>query len=316
MQSFKKNFYLILVTIKECEMAKKKSKGKKSSKGDVNSKKGASSKKKGGSKKASVRSPNLRSDRDIAMAFATKVYEKFDKVVKAVVLFGSSTKNTASSSSDVDIIIIIDDVSIDWDQELIAWYREELSKLAAKNRYKKEIHITTTKLSAWWSDLMKGDPTIVNIVRYGETLIDVAGFFKPIKALLQQGRIQSTPEAIYMALQRAPQHFQRSKLSSLKAIEGLFWCMVDSSQAALMASKVMPPSPEHIPMELKRTFVDKKMLKEKYVKDFREMLGLHKEIAHGKINELKGGVIAEWQDKTEEYMRVMAKLVNDLISRR
>ena len=63
------------------------------------------------------------------MAFATKVYEKFDKVVKAVVLFGSSTKNTASSSSDVDIIIIIDDVSIDWDQELIAWFgREETTE--------------------------------------------------------------------------------------------------------------------------------------------------------------------------------------------
>ena len=291
-------------------MVKKKSSSKKGSK------EAKSSKRKSSVKKASVKNPNLRSDRDIAMNFAGKVYDKFDKVVKAVILFGSSAKNTASSASDVDIIIIIDDVSIDWDQELIAWYREELSKLAAKNRYKKEIHITTTKLSAWWSDLMKGDPTIINIVRYGETLIDVGGFFKPIKALLQQGRIQSTPEAIYMALQRAPQHFQRSKLSSLKAIEGLFWCMVDSSQAALMAMNVMPPSPEHIPMELKRTFVDKKMLKDKYVKEFREMLVLHKEIAHGKMTELKGGVIAEWQDKTEDYMRVMAKLVNGLISRR
>jgi len=285
-------------------MAKKKS-----------SKSSKKSKKESSSDKPSITKPNLKSDRDIAMDFAVKIYEKFDKIVKSVVLFGSSTKNTAVAASDIDIIIVIDDVSIDWDQELIAWYREELGKLAAKNRYRKEIHITTTKLSSWWSDLMKGDPTIVNIVRYGDPLIDAAGFFLPIKALLQQGRIQSTPEAIYMALQRAPQHFQRSKLSSLKAIEGVFWCMVDSAQAALMAARVMPPSPEHIPMELKKAFVDKKMLDDRYVTDFRNLLTLHKDIAHGEVLELKGGVIAEWQDRTEEFMRVMAKLVNDLVGR-
>jgi len=287
-------------------MAKKKYKKSSKTKKKV-------SKSESSSVRPSVRKPNLGTDRDIAMDFATRVYEKFDKVVKAIVLFGSSTKNMATSSSDVDIVIVIDDVSIDWDQELIAWYREELSKLAIKHRYKKEIHITTTKLSSWWSDLMKGDPTIINIIRYGDPLIDVAGFFLPIKALLQQGRIQSTPEAIYMALQRAPQHFARSKLSSLKAIEGLFWCMVDSSQAALMAVRIMPPSPEHIPMELTKAFVEKKMLKDKYVKDFRELLVLHKEIAHGKVTELKGGMIAEWQDRTEEFMRVMAKIVNDVV---
>ena len=152
-------------------MVKKKSNKKKSSK------------KKSSIKKGSVTKPNLTNERDIAMNFATKIYEKFDKLVKAVVLFGSSAKNTATSDSDIDIILIIDDVSINWDQELIAWYREELGKISMANRYKKEIHITTTKISTWWSDLMKGDPTVINIVRYGESLIDVGGFFNPIKAL-------------------------------------------------------------------------------------------------------------------------------------
>ena len=283
-------------------MVKKKSNKKKNSQ------------KKSSIKKGSITKPNLTSERDIAMDFATKIYEKFDKLVKAAVLFGSSAKNTATSDSDIDIILIIDDVSINWDQELIAWYREELGKISMDNRYKKEIHITTTKISTWWSDLMKGDPTVINIVRYGESLIDVGGFFNPIKALLLQGRIHSTPEAIYMALQRAPQHFQRSKIASLNSIEGLFWCMVDSSQAALMAAKIMPPSPEHIPSELNQAFVERGLLKSKYILQFKDLLLLHKNITHGRIFELKGGVIADWQDKTEEYMRVMTKLVDDLIS--
>ena len=264
-------------------------------------------------KQGSARKPNLSSDRDIAMDFAIKVYERFDKLIKGIVLFGSSAKNTASSSSDIDIIIIIDDASVDWDQELIAWYREELGKLASSNIYKKDLHITTTKITTWWSDLMKGDPTIINILRYGEALIDVGGFFNPIKALLLQGRIQSTHEAIYMALQRAPTHFQRSRIAILNSIEGLFWCMVDSSQAALMAARIMPPSPEHIPLTLKETFVDKNMLNVKYVSWFRDLLVLHKQISHGDINDVKGSQIEEWQNKTEEFLRVMAKLVSDVI---
>ena len=90
--------------------------------------------------------------------------------------------------------------------------------------------------------------------------------------------------------------------------------MVDSSQAALMAAKIMPPSPEHIPSELNRAFVEKGLLKSKYILQFKDLLLLHKNIAHGRIFELKGGLIADWQDKTEEYMRVMTKLVDDLIS--
>ena len=60
-------------------MAKKKSKKSSKTKKKV-------SKSESSSVRPSVRKPNLGTDRDIAMDFATKVYEKFDKVVKAIVL--------------------------------------------------------------------------------------------------------------------------------------------------------------------------------------------------------------------------------------
>ncbi len=258
---------------------------------------------------------DLRDDREIAMDFAARVYEKFDKLIKAIVLFGSSVKNTSTSSSDIDIVIIADDAVVKWDQELIAWYREELSKIAASNKYRKEIHITTTRITSWWSDLLKGDPTVMNILRYGETLIDVGGFFDPLKTLLIEGRIRSTPEAIYNALERAPMHFQRSKLAELGGIEGLFWAMVDSSQAALMASNINPPSPEQISLNLKETFVDKGLLKIKYVVWYRDLYVLHKKISHGEIMNIKGQEIDDWQEKTLEFIQVMVKLVNDQIDR-
>src|SRR3989344_5040143 len=161
---------------------------------------------------------NLRNERDIAMDFAQKAYMKFDKMIKSIVLFGSSAKATNVPGSDIDIIIIIDDAAIRFDEKLITW----------------------------WEDLVRGDPTVINIIRYGDVLIDFGGFFNPLKILLQEGRIKPTPEAIYTALQRAPDHFRRSKIAELNTIEGLFWAMVDSAQAALMSNHIMPPSPEHI----------------------------------------------------------------------
>jgi len=237
----------------------------------------------------------LKRETEIAMDFATKVYQKFNKMVKSVILFGSSVKQTAVAGSDIDIVIIIDDVSIDWDQELIAWYREELEKILKSNPYNRELHINTIKLSTWWEDLMKGDPVVIN------------------EFLLVKGKIKSTPEAIYNSLKRAPLHFSRSKVAELNAIEGLYWAMVDSAHAALIAANCLPPSPEHIPINLKEAFVDTGKLKMKYVTDYRDLHFLHKKIAHGEVTDLKGVEIDNWQAKTEAFMQVMTQLVKDIV---
>jgi len=255
----------------------------------------------------------LVGERDIALDFAAKVYKKFDNTIKSIILFGSSAKQISTSDSDIDIVVIIDDVSIKWDEELIAWYREELGKVIMGNPYKKSLHINTVKLSTWWGDLINGDPVVINIIRYGDPLIDFGGFFTPLKVLLQDGKIKSTPEAIYTLLQRAPNHMARTRLSMLSAIDGLYWAMVDSAHAALIAAKVMPPSPEHIPEILTEEFVDKKILKSKYVDDYKKLHFLAKDIVHGKVVNVSGEEIDDFMKKTDEFVGEMAKLVDLLI---
>jgi len=256
----------------------------------------------------------IKNEHDIAMDFALKVYKKFEKSIKSIVLFGSTAKQTNVPGSDIDIVIVIDDVSINWDQELIAWYREELNKILRANPYQKGLHINTIKLSTWWQDLLRGDPVVINVLRYGEALVDLAGFFEPLKFLLINGKIKPTPESVYTTLQRAPLHLQRSNAAELNSIEGLYWCMVDSAQAALMAANVSPPSPEHIPRELEETFYSKGMLNKKYIAWYRDLLMLHKKVVHGEIKELKGVEIDDWQSRTQEFLDIMVKLVKSIVS--
>lgn len=254
-------------------------------------------------------------ERDIAMDFATKAYSQFERLIKAVILFGSSAKKVSTPDSDIDLILIIDDVSVKWDEETIAFYREELGKVIQKNPYRKSLHINTVKLSTWWQDLVKGDPIVINVIRYGDPLIDQGGFFIPLKALLEQGKIKSTPEAIYTLLQRAPTHLARSRSALLAAIDGYYWACVDSAHAAIMASGLLPASPEHVAQMLTEQFVDKKMLKSKYVDYYEKIHSVAKEIVHGKRVEIDTDELDTFRDQADEFVREMARIVEEFIEK-
>ena len=276
-------------------------------------------KRKSPKKKSKVRTVpetmKIVAEQDIALDFGTKIYKEFDKMIKSIVLSGSSAKKTATPDSDIDIIVILDGVSIKWDEELIAWYREELGKIIQANPYRKSLHVNSVKLSTWWDDLIKGDPIIVNILRYGNAIIDFGGFFSPLKVLLKQGKIKSTPEAIYTLLQRAPNHMGRTKLALLSAVDGLYWACVDSAHAALIAAKVTPPSPEHIPDILTEIFVKQKLLDKKHVQHYTKLHASAKEIVYGKRVQVSGEEIDSWILKTDEFIGVMAELVDEIIGK-
>jgi len=255
----------------------------------------------------------LKTSRDIATDFAEKIVQKFDRLVKAVVLFGSTAKNQNTSGSDIDIIVVVDDATIKFDDMFIMWYREELGKLVQQNPYKRDIHINTVKLTTFWEDLISGDPTIINVIRYGQVLIDVGGFFNPLKILLQDGKIRPTPESIHTVLNRVPGHIMRSRLAELASIEGCYWAFVESAQAILMAIKVLPPSPEHIPFLLKENFVDKKLLKMYHIKDFKEVYELHRRIVHGEIKNIDGKTIDIYQEKSADFFKRCVKLLNEIL---
>ncbi len=261
-------------------------------------------------------SSRFRTDKEVAMDFATKVQRKFDHLIKATILFGSQTTGDVKPGSDIDLIIILDDASINWDMELTAWYREELGKLIAEQNYGRDLHINTIRLTTWWQDLMRGDAVVLNIIRQGQVLIDIGGFFSPIKSLMMQGKIHSTPEAVYAALQRSPYHLTRSKMALLGSLEGVYWCMVEAAQAALITLGKLPPSPEHVTKMLHENFVETGVLKSEFVKWYNDIFILHKKIAHGEIRMVKAQDIENWQNRAEAFMKKMVDIIDRLIEAR
>jgi predicted nucleotidyltransferase len=252
----------------------------------------------------------LEENYKIAYDFATEAYKRFQQIVKSIVLFGSVAKDL-KRQNDIDIIIFVDDCTIQWDEELIAWYREELQKILANNKNRDKLHINTVTLSVFWDEFKAGEPVAINIVRYGKTLIDFGGFFDPLKMLLAKGKVKPSAEAIYNALRRAPFHLSRARYGIYLAVDSLYWAMVDSAHAALMIANQVAPSPEHIPNMLEEYFVKKRMLNGKYVKLYREIYGIIHSLNKSNIY-IPSKKIDEYQKEVDNFVGEMARIVKKL----
>lgn len=240
--------------------------------------------------------------------FATKVFETFPGIIKSIVLFGSAQKKTMTPKSDIDILIIVDDTAVRPNRKFIDWYNVELANIIHK--HDPRLHITTVTLSTFWENVRVGEPIAINVLRYGISLIDT-GYFEPLQFLLQKGRIRPSEEAIYNALTRAPWHLNRANARVLGAIVDFYWTVVDSSHAALMSYKQVPPSPEHIETMLINTFVNTKKLPKKYVNYYREIWKTAKAVIHGEIVSLGGADFDRYKMMAEDFENQMKKLVEN-----
>ena len=51
----------------------------------------------------------------------------------------------------------------------------------------------------------------------------------------------------------------------------------------------------------------------RYVTDLRDLHNLHKQIVHGEIKDLDGDIIDGWQQKSENFFKVVLNLVDDIV---
>ncbi len=263
-------------------------------------------------KKKKKAKKKLLTENDIALDLATEMYKKFSDIIKAIAMFGSTTKGTQTKKSDIDIIVIVDDCTVNWDQELIGWYREELARIVKKHPYGNKFHINTITLSVFWDEVRRGEPLVVNIIRFGHPLVDAGNFFDPLKVLLAKGKITPSPEAVFITAQRAFEHQANAKQNMLVAFENYYWSMVEAAQAALMALNILPPSPEEIPHHLQQ-LVKQKKLKKQYLTSFQQVEKVMQKIKRKEVVKITGQNLDECAHKAEQFVDTFQRLTKLLL---
>ncbi len=254
--------------------------------------------------------PNLelyrRTDIDLAYTFTKDCMKEFGKLLKAVVLFGSSARKTKTPESDLDILVVVDDLSLNFTPELTEAYRLVVQKIIIK--HSPRIHVTTLRFSSIWEYIRNGDPIAINILRDGIPILDT-GFFEPLQVLLKRGRIRPSEESIWTYYIRAPNTLHNSKWHLLQATIDLYWAVIDAAHAALMRHGEIPPSPEHVADLLHDKLVKNKLLEERYVHIMRNFYHLAKMITHRELSEVKGEEFDRYYKEAEDFVNRMRKYI-------
>ncbi|MBN2142697.1 nucleotidyltransferase domain-containing protein [Candidatus Woesearchaeota archaeon] len=244
---------------------------------------------------------------DLAYEFSKKVYKEFAKFIKVIALFGSTARKKHGKTGDIDILVIVDDVSIVLDREFAEAYRIIMEKIVGEVAPRK-LHITTLKFTSFWEYIRAGDPVAINILRDGIPIID-SGLFEPLQVLLYQGRIRPTPESTWAYFNRAPTTLNNSTWHVKQAVLDLYWAVIDSSHAALMKMNEVPPTPEHVADMLEEKLISKGLLEKKYASTVRKFYALSRSILHGQVTEMRGAEFDEYFKEASEYVDWMQRFI-------
>lgn len=228
-------------------------------------------------------------------------------MLTSVALFGSSARGEKTEhEKDVDVLLIINDVSTIFTPEVSEAFRIIVEKTAS--RISRRFHINTLKLSNFWDYMRTGDPIGINMLRDGVPLYDV-GVFEPAQQLLFQGRIRPTKESVWIYLARAPNTLQNAQWHIMQAVVDLYWAAIDSAHAALMRIGEIPPTPSHVADMLTEKFVKTNILHKRYVETMRDMHKIAKMVAHRELREIKGEAFDRYLKDVDEFIKQMKKIV-------
>ena len=247
------------------------------------------------------------------------VLKKFEKYIVSYVLAGSMVTGKATSQSDIDVWLVVDDTDVkkmtrvelrDKLRSIILGMGMDAGDITG---IKNKINIQPYLLTDFWEGLREANAVYFTLLRDGVPFYD-RGIFMPWKQLLKMGRIKPSPEAIDMYLSSGEQALERVKFRLREiGVEDFFWSILTPSQAALMLYGVPPPAPKETPDVLREVFVKKeKLLTDADVDTLQKVIDIRKAIEHGDKKDITGKEIDELYDISDKYLKRIKRLFTQI----
>lgn len=231
---------------------------------------------------------NLR----IVREFSKHLIKEMNSLIKSIVLFGSNTHDTLNKESDIDLLIVLDNVSVYVTPELREAYRIIVNNLSSNVSNK--LHVMSVNFSDVWDMARKGDPVFINVLRYGVPIYDT-NLIEPMQYLLETGKIKPSREAVHNYVARSTTLLEETHKHLADAILDLYYAVVDIVHSSLMVEGIMPPSPKEMPKIFKKTFAKSPLVK--FSNQIEEFYKVAKEIEHKNMVKINGNYYDELAKK-------------------
>jgi uncharacterized protein (UPF0332 family)/predicted nucleotidyltransferase len=259
------------------------------------------------------------SEKDIAIkkeelelinAFSSRLIQDFGGYIHAVIVFGSFATEEMKEKSDIDVLILVDDLVVPTTSDIIGTFRVGLAKILAELNAVDKLHVNTLGLKEFWDGVRNADPVIIDILRKGFAVVDT-GFFDPLKRLLIEGRIRPTPESIEAHIKRAKAMIFASKQHLLLSIDDIYWATIDSAHAALMANGILPPAPGDVPFVFEKELLKKKKVTKEDIDFVNEIYNTMKKVTKGEKKEISAIEIDKKIQRAKKFVEKMEKLTKE-----
>jgi uncharacterized protein (UPF0332 family)/predicted nucleotidyltransferase len=236
-------------------------------------------------------------------AFLVSQESKLKDYVKSIVLIGSLAREENPESvskllekGDIDLLVIVDDTEENFPGE------EEMKKLleGLANSISPKLSLQVYTLTDFWDNIRKGHPVVYSFIKDGKVVID-SGFFKPVKRLLEEGRIPFTPEVINACVKEAENCLTRMDTVRLLMIaEDAYKCMVRMGEAVLMVLDEETPPPTQLHIALRRA-LPTNLIEQKYFEWLHEIVELRKRIERKEVLKIDGEQLDIWEKRCKEF---------------
>lgn len=239
---------------------------------------------------------------EVVDLFIEKLLSKYENLI-SVCLIGSRLNSNYDKSSDLDIIVLLDNTQLNIDEENMKF---EIKELAAS--VDNIIHCQIMFLTNFWNYVNNGSPITFTMLRDAKVYYDT-GFFETLQKLLHAGFIKPKTEDAERQLFIAKQLMKMTYHSINKGLlDNLQGAVVSATQSLLMQMGREPPAPKQIPEAIKE-LVDKKIIDEEYYLIARKIIQVFKDIEHGKRGNLDAKELQIMYNYTNKFMIKMEELI-------
>ncbi len=244
---------------------------------------------------------------DQVKACCDDVLDHYDDVVKAIWLL---TVEDLAETDTVTLVVLFDDVAAE--DVTLEDFEETVQTITAAFNAEHDITVNPTfyAVSDYWNLVRHGSPVTFAEIREGIPVYDPAGFYLPLKKLLDAGKIPGTKEAMRSLLMNAPKRTMKvEKQYRGKILEHLYNAVVDAGQAALLVHGVSPPVQKKLADELETHLVSDDALSSRDVERCDTVISLWKQYEYGEVEKLEGETLDEAMEDTIRFIEATEELL-------